>query len=166
MHQSPRPSRLSRLWCLSLYQCVCWWCLLADLMCSRQHNDLHAISGVDRAYVHIKSTSLWEADVMAEKLTLDTVWAPGDYPVIPVVGEHFVTGSEATLLSIRPYDDSQPGSPGIDHPWPLKLVSDTVLPFPPLAPPNQTSVSWFRTKSPCGPQLRWGLCVSKNVHPS
>lgn len=73
-----------------------------------------------------------------ENLTLDRVWAPGDSLVIPVVGEHFVTKSQrATSLLIHPYNDSELGPPDIDRPWPLKLGSDTVLPLPPLAAPNQ-----------------------------
>lgn len=84
----------------------------------------------------------------ARKLTLDTVWASGDSTVIPVVGQHFVTGSEATLLLIHPYDSSQLVSPGIDHPWPLKLVSDMVFPFPLFAAPKQMSISRLMTNSP------------------
>lgn len=82
---------------------------MADPVCSRQHNDPRAISGLDRAYVRIKSTSPREADVVAGKLTLDTVWVSGDSPVVPAVREHFVTGSEAAQLLIRPCNNSQRG---------------------------------------------------------
>lgn len=60
--------------CLSLYQWICWWWLLADPIWSRQHDDPRAIPSVDTVDVCIKSTSLQEVNVMAEKLTLDTLW--------------------------------------------------------------------------------------------
>lgn len=52
----------------------------SDPTFSGQYDELRAISGADRAYVHIKSISLWEADVVAGKLTLETVWGLSCYP--------------------------------------------------------------------------------------
>lgn len=40
--------------------------------------------------------TLGSLEMVAGKLTFDTVWAREDFLIIPVVGEHFVTGSEAT----------------------------------------------------------------------